>query len=504
MFIVHLLTEFAGRPVPFGTTRAFRESCIVSIADCPKRSADDGPAVQEGEEFADANRGWQRSMIEEGLLWARAPFRREDATRPVIMPQEPAQSGLKVFVLLLAFAGLGLFGVIGGTLVPVVRALFGVSFSAAFAVQWVPLVGGGILALPIGALVGRCGMVRTLQAGLGLSLAGCLLIAGLAIRPGSGTTGYGLVLSGLFVLAGGATALQVAVNPLMLSVGPVHSGPSRLLLAQATNSLGVWAGVQLSSRLVLGVAGADSSAAIALGRGLSATYLICAAFLAVALVVSAAAFRRSEGGVDSKPEPRAAGPAGGVWDCRWALGGALAIALYVGAEGAIGAMLVSFLHQPAVLGLPLAVGGVWLANAYWGGAALSRLGGAILLRRARPGLVLGLAATLGAVACLAALALRGPLAGYSALATGTCNGVMFPLIFAITLRRTRAPEAAVSALLVFAISGGALVSLMVGVVAERAGLNMAFGIPLFCYAFIAGFAAIAGSRPRPEDQPPQD
>lgn len=401
---------------------------------------------------------------------------------------------LMLIVLVLAFGGLGLFGVIGSTLLPAMRVLFGLGFSAALAVQWVPLVGGGIFALPMGGVMARLGPVRTMQAGLALSLAGCLSLAGVAQATISGAGNYLGILAGLFVLSAGSTALQVAINPMMLNIGDPAAGPSRLLLAQAVNSLGVWSGVRLSSWLVLGSAPGPSSPASAMAGGLAQTYLFCAIALAVVLLLAVAVFRSGPSlAGDANPKRSAdAGPR--AWQCPWALAGALAIALYVGAEGAIGALLVSYLNQPEVLGLTLAVAGVWLANGYWGGAALSRLGGAAVLRRMPASLVLGAAAALAMVCCFVALVGHGLSAGVAAVSTGLCNGVMFPLIFAVTLKQTRASAARVSALLVFAISGGALVSLVTGWVAENGGLAKAFSVPLLGYAFIFGFALAAGLR----------
>lgn len=400
-------------------------------------------------------------------------------------------------VLMLTFGGLGLFGTIGSTLVPAVRPMFGLGLSAAMAVQWVPLIGGGIFALPMGSVLTRWGAVRTMLAGLGLSILGCLVLggAGLATAAQSGT--YAEVLVGLFVLSTGATALQVAINPLVLDSGPPETGPSRLVLAQAANSLGVWLGVQLSSALVLGRVTDRPGSAAAVAEGLAQAYLVCASMLAAVLLFARVAFRRDgeTGGADnsSAAATETVGQAN-AWRCPWALAGALAIALYVGAEGTIGSLLVSYLHQPEALGLPLAVAGLWLANGYWGCAALSRLGGAMLLRRMPAAPLLAGAALFAAAGCLVAASGRGAPAGFGAMSTGLANGVMFPLVFAVTLRRTRAAVAKVSAMLVLAISGGALVSILAGQVAERHGLAHAFWVPLAGYVFLLGFA-IAAWRP---------
>ena len=67
----------------------------------------------------------------------------------------------------------------------------------------------------------------------------------------------------------------------------------------------------------------------------------------------------------------------------WAVFGAVAIGLYVGAEVSIGSIMINFLNQRQILGLPLEVAGGYLANFYWGGALCGRLVGTLLLTRVR-------------------------------------------------------------------------------------------------------------------------
>ncbi len=70
---------------------------------------------------------------------------------------------------------------------------------------------------------------------------------------------------------------------------------------------------------------------------------------------------------------------------RWAIFGAIAIGLYVGAEVSIGSIMINFLNQPDVLGLSFEEAGGHLANFYWGGALLGRIVGTLLLTRVRAG-----------------------------------------------------------------------------------------------------------------------
>jgi len=167
-------------------------------------------------------------------------------------------------------------------------------------------------------------------------------------------------------------------------------------------------------------------------------------------------------------------------------GGVLSIFLYVGAEVAIGSMLVNWLSQLTVMGLSEQQAGKFLAF-YWGGAMLGRFVGAWALRRFSPGRVLTVFA-FGAVALVTtAAASSGAVAGWALLAVGLMNSLMFPTIFSLALEGLGARTPVGSGLLCMAIVGGAVVPLIFGVVADLASLATALVVPLLCYAWIATY-----------------
>jgi FHS family L-fucose permease-like MFS transporter len=176
---------------------------------------------------------------------------------------------------------------------------------------------------------------------------------------------------------------------------------------------------------------------------------------------------------------------------HWAIFGAAAIGLYVGAEVSIGSIMINFLHQPHVLGLQFDDAGSYLANFYWGGALCGRLIGTALLTRVRANRLLAGCGMVAGLLCLTVLAATGPIVGYAALAIGFFNSIMFPTIFAITLERSGVSQSSTSGLLCLAIFGGALLPLAVGTIADRSGLGASFAVPLAAYAFIAFFAVAA-------------
>jgi FHS family L-fucose permease-like MFS transporter len=176
---------------------------------------------------------------------------------------------------------------------------------------------------------------------------------------------------------------------------------------------------------------------------------------------------------------------------RWAVFGAAAIGLYVGAEVSVGSIMINFLNQRSILNLPFDDAGAYLANFYWGGALLGRLIGTALLTRVPANRLLAACGLVAALLCLTVLTGRGPVAGYAALSLGFFNSIMFPTIFTITLERSGVSQSSTSGLLCLAIFGGAVLPMAVGSIADRLGLSASFIVPLAAYAFIAIFAAAA-------------
>ena len=176
------------------------------------------------------------------------------------------------------------------------------------------------------------------------------------------------------------------------------------------------------------------------------------------------------------------------------------IFLYVGAEVAIGSLIVNYLMQSDVLGLAQAAAGKHVPF-YWGGAMLGRFIGAYLLRVFSPGKVLMTAACAVIILLITSANTTGPVSGWSLLAIGLFNSIMFPTIFSLACEGLGARAAEGSGIICVAIVGGAVVPLITGHAADALGLKAALLVPGICYAGIAGFGIYA-RRPWHESRPP--
>ena len=368
-------------------------------------------------------------------------------------------------------------------LIVALRAAFQLDYTEALLTQIVFFVAYGFLSLPAAWLTSRIGPIDMILWALGVMACGCLLVA-----ASTDFATFWPILGALFVLASGFTALQVAANPLAADLGPRTRSHFRLNFAQSFNSLGVVMGVHFGSLVMLGGPPVETGSGAFLGA-VDRAFLIMSGMLA-ALLLFFVLLRRFL----LLAAPRRRPIPSGMFEAlrsRWAIFGAVAIGLYVGAEVSVGSIMINFLNQPSVLGVPLEDAGGYLANYYWGGALCGRIFGTLLLTRIRATRLLATCGITAAVLCITVLVSNGPVAGFAALAIGFFNSIMFPTIFTLTLERSGVSQSATSGLLCLAIFGGALLPIAVGTIADRFGLGPAFIVPLFAYCFIAVFAVAA-------------
>lgn len=393
------------------------------------------------------------------------------------------------------FFGWGFIASNNDPLIVALRAAFQLNFTEALLIQQVSFLANGLMSLPAASLGNRLGPVNTIMIALATMVAGCL-----AVRLGLGLESYPAVLAAMFIIALGITTLQVSANPLAAALGPQPTSHFRLNLAQTFNSLGVVMGVNYGASIMLGdqVIRAGQGAVHGAAERAEVLRAVDSAFVTMALLLSALALffwlqRRRIRAAAAEIQQVSGASVLSALRSRWAIFGALTIGLYVGAEVSIGSIMIAYLHQSEILGLPLEQGGFYLANLYWGGALLGRFIGSILLTRIAAAQLLRFCAATATVLCAIAIAGAGPLSGFAALAVGLFNSIMFPTIFSLTLERSGVSASSTSGMLVLAISLGAVLPFLVGQLADGAGLTVAFAVPALAYLAIMVFAQRAGS-----------
>ncbi|WP_422061902.1 sugar MFS transporter [Sphingopyxis sp.] len=404
-------------------------------------------------------------------------------------------------VLILAFA---VFFLLGGVtnindlLVGKFKPMFHLTHAQANLVQMAFFIAYAAFSIPAGIIMSKLGYIRTFVLGFILVAAAAFLFV-----PASAAASYPGFLAALFCIGAGITVLQVAMNPVITTLGPIETSHSRLTFAQAFNSIGVFLMVYGGAAFLLGDSKPlDAETAseaqiqayrVAEGASIGTAYM----WLGVLMLVIAAVFWMFRSALDHAQTQDV--KLEGTWSLltqnRRVQLGALSIFTYVGAEVAIGSNLIAYLGDPGVMGLDLQAAGKLVAI-YWLGALIGRLLGGFILRLAKPGRVLAIFAA-GAISLIILSAVTsGALSGWALILVGFCNSLMFPTIFSLGTEGLgeRTPQG--SGILCTAIVGGAIVPYLFGTVADISGnIRFALAVPLICYAIIAGFGLWAARRP---------
>ncbi|HWW21487.1 MAG TPA: sugar MFS transporter [Steroidobacteraceae bacterium] len=401
---------------------------------------------------------------------------------------------LRIFVM-------GLFFIFGGitslndVLIPKLKELFTLSHADAMLVQSAFFVSYFIVSLPAAAVVRRFGYLRTAVIGLLTMTAGCLLFV-----PASSAGTFVAFLLALFVLGAGITTVQVVANPLISMLGAPATAHSRLTFAQAFNSLGTTIFPYVGSILILGSLAATDASKLT-GAALSAyrtqaTHAVVLAYLGLAAgcaIVALLVWLRRNRLVETPLESVTFRHALNLLrDHRFGFG-ALCIFLYVGAEVSIGSLIVNYLEQTNVLGLAAEDAGKHVPY-YWGGAMFGRFIGSALLRLFSPGKVLAFAGAMNVLLLVISMTLVGPVSGWSLLAIGLFNSIMFPTIFSLASEGLGPRAAEGSGIICVAIVGGAVVPRLTGLAVDwinASDLKSGLFIPAICYLIILAFGIFA-------------
>jgi FHS family L-fucose permease-like MFS transporter len=218
----------------------------------------------------------------------------------------------------------------------------------------------------------------------------------------------------------------------------------------------------------------------------------------------------------------------------------LAIFMYVGGEVSIGSSIINFLGQKSVAGLDPVEASKYVAL-FWGGMLIGRFMGAVELSemkkankqlflvaipvaafvilgalrgwaivmnylpwlvlcwllfqfgKALAGRTLLIFSTTIVLSLLVATIFGGKLAMWCVVGVGLFTSIGWPNIFSLALDGMGVYKSQVSSLLVMAILGGALLPPLQGHIADIAGLQISYVVPLIAYAYV-GFYGWKGHK----------
>ena len=251
-------------------------------------------------------------------------------------------------------------------LVPHLRSIFDLSHAWAMLAESAFFLAYFVFSAPTSKLIELIGYKRTMVVSLFVQVVGCLLFV-----PAAKMVSFPLFLTAVFVVGAGVTALQTSANPYVSILGPEHSAPVRLTLAQAFNSIGTTIAPLVAGAYILTDPGKLASKA-SVADTVRVPYLLIAgallllgiavAFMHLPAVTETQSFRPAKDGDDLLSRS--------IWSFRHTVLGALGIFFYVGVEVGLGSIAVDYFKTQ---GMSTAETASFLVSLYWFGALVGRL-----------------------------------------------------------------------------------------------------------------------------------
>ena len=407
--------------------------------------------------------------------------------------QKKQNHNVAIGVVSTLFFLFGFITCLNDILVPHLKEVFSLNYTESMLVQFTFFGAYFLISWPASKLISKYGYKKSFIIGLSLTALGCLSFifsAKISI--------YVVFLCGLFVLASGIVILQVAANPYLTILGGPERASSRLIFAQGLNSLGTTIAPIIGSALILSVAMLSKDELLKLPESEVVAYhtaqasavqlpdfgLAC---FAIMIAVALAFFKFPNDKIEVSSALKNETKDFKLFDHPKLVLGTLAIFAYVGAEVAIGSLMVNFIASPTVGNMSLKDAGDKL-SLYWGGAMVGRFVGSFITTKFKTNKVLFVHGVVASILVLFTIFGSGHFALYSIIAVGLFNSIMFPSIFVLSTQNLGKFMEKGSGIICMAIVGGAIIPMIQGYIADNGGLHLSYIVPLICYVYIAVFA----------------
>ena len=368
---------------------------------------------------------------------------------------------------------LGFITCLNDTLVPYFKKGFNLSYVESSLVQFYFFLAYGLFSIPAGKIIARIGYQKGMVCGFVCAATGAFLF-----YPAATFHVYYLFLIALFIVAIGIVFMQVAANPYIIGLGSAKTASSRLNLIQSVGSVGTIVAPLFGAAVILPkITGAGSSDAVKYSYVGIALVLVLTGLIIWRLSLPEIWRQRArnrERGNDKNESKNA-------FSFRNLNLGALGIFFVVGIEIAIASFLTNYIADMRSIEVDIANRYVAF---YWGGMLGGRLIGAVLLRRIRPNLMLVVNAVISIALILVSINSSGNLAVWSLLVVGVFNSILFAIIFSLATSGLGSHITQASGILSTAISGGAVVVVIQGLLIDKTSWTTAFLIPVVCYLYI--------------------
>jgi FHS family L-fucose permease-like MFS transporter len=344
-----------------------------------------------------------------------------------------------------------------------------------------------IMAIPAGLFMKRFGYKGGIILGLSLFAVGAFLF-----YPAAQTRDYAFFLGALFIIACGLTFLETAANPYVTVLGDQEGATRRINFAQSFNGLAATLAPLIGGQFILsGKVFTDAELASMkparltsyLNEEASSVQIPFLIIGAVVLLVALLLWRTPLPEIEEQGETR--NIEGSLLKEKNLMLGVLAQFFYVGAQVCISSFFIRFAGH--VAGIEEKSASVFLAIALFGFMA-GRFIGTFLMKCISAARLLAFYSIMNLMLLVLAVMVQGKLSVYALMGVEFFMSIMFPTIFALSIRGLGSRTKEGSSYVIMSIVGGAIFPVIMGKVSDMTHIQIAYLVPASCFLVIFYFA----------------
>ncbi len=359
---------------------------------------------------------------------------------------------------------------INGALIPFMKTINELTATQSFLVATASYISFVIMALPASAILTKIGFRKGMSLGLFVMAIGALVFI-----PAANARTYWVFLLGIFIQGAGMTLLQTASNPYVTILGPIESGAKRIAIMGIANKVAGALGSVIFGTLLLSgigdvneklktVEGAEKEQLLdTMANSVHVPYIV----MAVVLFILGILIRKAPLPHVEPEEEEVTGDAKtvktNVLQFPHLILGVVALFLYVGVEVIAGDTIIAY---GLSLGLPVDEARWFTTFTLIAMVSTYALGVFLIPKYVSQSTALKASAILGIVISIAVVFTTGFTSVLLVASLGIANALVWPAIWPLALNGVGKFTKTASALLIMAISGGAIIPLLYGKLAD--------------------------------------
>ncbi|PJB19111.1 MAG: glucose/galactose MFS transporter [Flavobacteriaceae bacterium CG_4_9_14_3_um_filter_33_16] len=398
---------------------------------------------------------------------------------------------------------------INGALIPFMKTINELTDAQSYFVASASYISFVVMALPASYILNKIGYRKGMSLGLIIMAIGALIFI-----PAAEARTYWVFLTGIFIQGIGMTLLQTAANPYITILGPIESGAKRIaIMGIANKTAGALGSLIFGAILLSGIDQVKEKVSSAtsfekdllldkMADSVFIPYLIMASVLLIlGLLIRKAPLPHVEPAVAIE-DNRTSTAKTSIFQFPHLWFGVLTLFVYVGAEVIAGDTIIAY---GISLGFSAADAKFFTTFTLLAMVCTYALGVILIPKYLKQGMALKISATLGIIFSICILLTTGITSVLFVAALGIANALVWPAVWPLTLEGLGKFTKTASALLIMAISGGAIIPPLYGRMVDAgkyeliaSGLNKtesmasaateSYWILIPCYTIILFFA----------------